>query len=589
MPPKCLRRVFFLSFMGLAGAMPALAQQASPPFDPLAFELNYAAADGPEARLEMLAEAVTQLERAENPDLRVYFDLNLLRIDELEEAGELQEAARLAAQVVGFARAQGAALGLDPMPLYARAAGLAEKAGNLRIALRVMEEELSFRQSGGQSGEELATVIEEMARIAGEMGDTARAEKLETAAAETREAKVDSATKSATDAGGYREVEVFYATDRARTGETAPAQFYGAGRGDLDYGSLMVTIPDVHVPGAIEAPSVWRLEFAPNPAKHVMLQSITPLEKDAFFDSLNAEVTGRERKEAFVFIHGFNVRFDAAAKRAAQLAYDMNYRGVPVLYSWPSAGRTVNYVADTAVVRLSGRRLSGFLEDVHARSGADVVHIVAHSMGNRALTDALELLAARKYAEEMEEPMFGQVFFAAPDVDAGLFVEMTKMIRPLAERLTLYASEQDWALATSRKLHGNAPRAGQAGADILQQPHFDTVDMSDLGEDMLAHSYFANDSSALVDIMALVWRNPAPAQRCGISPLEMEVATSGEGAWKYEKGGCNVQQMMGILANVWQRPEVSVEDVRALIADYVENSEDAAALEAQFMSLLGKS
>ncbi|MEM1317623.1 MAG: alpha/beta hydrolase, partial [Pseudomonadota bacterium] len=73
------------------------------------------------------------------------------------------------------------------------------------------------------------------------------------------------------------------------------------------------------------------------------------------------------------------------------------------------------------------------------------------------------------------QPPFDQVVFAAPDVDAGLFAAMAETARPLARRMTLYASNNDWALEVSRKLHGNAPRAGQGGDAMLVSSAIDSV------------------------------------------------------------------------------------------------------------------
>src|SRR5690606_3207909 len=115
-----------------------------------------------------------------------------------------------------------------------------------------------------------------------------------------------------------------------------------------------------------------------------------------------------------------------AAKRTAQMAYDMNFDGLPILYSWPSRASLLSYISDTAVVNLSGRRLTLFLEDLVQKSGAKRIHLIAHSMGNRALTDALELYALR---HEGEPPAFEQVLFTAPDLDAGLFAAMARTMR----------------------------------------------------------------------------------------------------------------------------------------------------------------
>ncbi|MBB4120276.1 alpha/beta hydrolase [Martelella radicis] len=568
-----LARIALLSLLPLLAAPPAFAQETET-FDPIGFELELAAVEEPVKRLAMVETAIAALEQMPDPDPEIYFDLSALRLEILQEAGETAAAAAAAEGLADFAIRMSAVLDRNPLPYLDLAADLYGEAGAYREALRVLDTQIAYRRNGGQAGQVLAELLNRKAEIARLRGDTAAAEEF---AGQANFAIMSMRmNKRSNLEGGFSAVDVFYATDRARTGNTDPADFYGYGRGDLEYGVVTVTIPDTHVPGAIETPSIWKLEFGPSPAKHVMVQKVDPMQANAYFARMNSELEARERKEIVVFIHGFNTRFDAAAKRAAQLAYDMDYRGVPVLYSWPSAGQTVRYVADTAVVRLSGRRLSMFLEDLRDRSGADTIHIVAHSMGNRALTDALELMALRNSVTEGNDPVFGQVFFAAPDVDAGLFKEMMKTIHPLAERLTLYTSENDWALVASKKLHGNAPRAGQGGDSVTTDELFDTIDMSDLGEDMLAHTYFADDSSALADIVSLIWRNPPPGVRCGMTET---VTEAGETAWKYRKGGCFDKMMIGMISHLWSKSEITREDISALISELV--TDEAAASEIE--------
>lgn len=561
----------------LVQAVPATAQDSTAArFDPIAFELEYARLDTRAEQLAAIDAAIARLEASPAPDLQVYFDLFTMKLDLLKAGEDPVATADMAAELGAFALARAEALGRSPLPYFDLAADLYEAAGLPAKAIAALEAGLKYRLDAGQSGEPIAALYERMARLALAAGQepaaqsyTAQAEAVRTPA---------KARMRADDASGFRPVEVYYATDRARTGKDDPSDFYGAGRGDLEYGVVTVTIPNSHVPGAIETPSIWRLEFGPSPAKHVIVSKVEPMQADGYFSRMRGQMQDRERKEIVVFVHGFNTQFDAAARRAAQLAYDMDYRGIPVLYSWPSAGKTMSYVSDEAVVRLSGRRLSRFLEELHERSGADTIHIVAHSMGNRAATDALELLALRAQAKGMELPLFGQLFFAAPDVDAGLFAEMAETIRPLAKRLTLYASENDWALEASRKLHGNAPRAGQAGADLLEGTEFDTVDMSDLGEDMLGHTYFANDSSALADIMSLIWLNSAPGQRCGLAPKS--------GAWHYQKGICLEKKMVGLISRLWGRTDVTQAEIRETVTEAVPDAHEASLLERNFERLI---
>ena len=94
--------------------------------------------------------------------------------------------------------------------------------------------------------------------------------------------------------------------------------------------------------------------------------------------------------------------------------------------------------------------------------GVRRVHVIAHSMGNRMLTEALVLLASTSGANSAR---LGQVVFAAPDVDTEVFVHRAEQFVGHAERYTLYASDKDRALALSQRF-ARYPRAGQAGAEI---------------------------------------------------------------------------------------------------------------------------
>ena len=522
-----------------------------------------------------IASIDAALESQQITDQRTLFDLLVLKAELLEAQGQTDAATTLYAQLAQIAARERDQVQMAPLVLLERAIRLTQNAGDTAATEQLLLRVLDEQRDGGASAQRIAATFERLAEVTGSDAYRAAAEAARAATAPTRQAD---------QTGGYREVEVFYATDRARTGDPEPATFYGGDRGVLELGVANVTIPDIHRAGAIEAPSIWRLEFAPNPAKHVVLQSVSPVDEDRFFARMNGKLNDLQSADAFVFVHGYNVRFDAAAKRAAQMAYDMNFPGVPILYSWPSRGSTVGYIADTAVVRLSGRRLSAFLETLVARTEATTIHIVAHSMGNRALTDALELLALRRGESGGSLPVFDQILFAAPDVDADLFAEMMPVIRPLAQRLTLYASDQDWALETSKQLHGNAPRAGQGGDDMVARAEFDSVDMSALGEDMLAHSYFADDSSALADMVALFWRNAPPNRRCG---LQRQGKNGPVPVWRYVAGACADQTLVEVMTHLRQAQVTDAKTAQAIVARTVPDPQVASTLTPIVSTLLG--
>lgn len=259
------------------------------------------------------------------------FGLNRLKADLLLDLKRPSAAAEILFALARSATRHRQVLDLDLVPLLSQAASIFEAQGDYRRVGQILTDKLDEGRDGGRSGAVLGATLEDLAPLSDLL------------------ARLD-------DAANYRAAAI-----RARSGNEDPAEFYGYGRGKLELGIATGTIRVVHTPGRVGSPSLWRLEFGPSPAKHVVLQSVTPVETDAFYMRLNAEFGSTGKTEAFVFVHGFNLRFDQASKRAVQIAYDMGYDGVPIVYSWPSQGSTVSYVADTAVVQLSARRLTGFL------------------------------------------------------------------------------------------------------------------------------------------------------------------------------------------------------------------------------------
>lgn len=319
---------------------------------------------------------------------------------------------------------------------------------------------------------------------------------------------------------GFATVRVFYGTDRKPTGESKPAVFYGRERGELQYGYLDVTIPQVHQEAELETASRWDVYTllvgdAGMRTRYVLLDKVVPLPRDGFLAALRQQVKDAPSRDIFIFVHGFNSTFEDAARRCAQLAYDLDFDGTPMLYSWPSVGSATAYTVDENTVGESGRKMAQFLEDVVAQSGAERIHLIAHSMGNRALIEALRSFLDKR-APAQREHIFGQIVFTAPDVDRDYFIDTINSMRNSAARITLYASDKDRALESSQIING-APRAGMAGANIISMPGLDTIDMSAVPADLLGHTYFASNSGAIYDLFRLLWRGDPPPKRCGMS------------------------------------------------------------------------
>jgi esterase/lipase superfamily enzyme len=269
--------------------------------------------------------------------------------------------------------------------------------------------------------------------------------------------------------------------------------------------------------GGLESPSVWRLEFREDPAQHVVLLNNTIASKEEFFRDMAWRVRQSGASSAFLFVHGYNVTFADAARRTAQITYDLAFDGTPAFYSWPSRGSTSAYTIDEQNVEWAQANLKGFLEDFFTRSTAQNVYLIAHSMGNRALTRAVASLLAEK--PELRSRL-KEVVLTAPDIDADVFRrDIAPALTAAGRPVTLYASSKDLALIASKSVHGYA-RAGDSGPGLLVVPGIETVDATAADTSMLGHSYYADARSVLSDMFYLIREGKRADKRNSLSRIE---------------------------------------------------------------------
>ena len=292
------------------------------------------------------------------------------------------------------------------------------------------------------------------------------------------------------------------------------------GTDGVQLGVCDVSIPKTHQSGELESPSILRLEIREDAARHIVLTSTQRLADDEFYALLKERVAASPRQELFIFVHGFNVSFADAARRTAQIHKDLKFAGAPIFFSWPAHDKfLLTYNADASNVSWSTAHLKQFLLDVTRHSGAKSVNLIAHSMGNRALTTALKELQLELRGESR---LFNQVILAAPDIDAAEFRNsIAPAMAATAKRVTLYASSRDEALAASQLVH-RAPRAGDAGRGLVVIKDIDTVDVTAIDSSPWGHSYYGSTDPVLQDLAKLLTQAAPPAERTWLTPAEHE-------------------------------------------------------------------
>lgn len=324
-------------------------------------------------------------------------------------------------------------------------------------------------------------------------------------------------------------IRTYYGTNRKATGSTTPSKAFSTEEAGISYGVADVSIPREHRLGHLEGP-ILGSRYLENVNKHVLLMGIRPLEKDVLLKLLRQDVAKTQGKSALVFIHGYNVSFEDAARRTAQLSYDLGFEGPPIFYGWPSKQNEIRYKEDGQAIQHSIPMITTFLEDIFKQTDADNVYLVAHSMGNRAMAAAMATLIQ----DEGIRPKVKQLVLTAPDISAEVFEsEFAPALAKAGAPVTLYASSRDVALMASRKYNGNQ-RLGDTNGKVSVIKGIETIDASAVKTDFLGHSYFAESGSVVSDLFYLFRTDLRPGQRFNMKGID---GPSGK-YWAFQSNLC---------------------------------------------------
>lgn len=349
----------------------------------------------------------------------------------------------------------------------------------------------------------------------------------------------------------YTEVDVFFGTDRKREADRSKygrsLASFGTGRSaELTLGKAVVTVPkEGRDKGSIPRPE-WDLVVVrfsirnEDLAKDFTVFAVDVLDRKTFIQQARQKLAGsrRFRDQAFVFVHGYFVTFDDALFRAAQITHDLDFDGIPFVYSWPSVAGVTGYVLDRGRARDARDQLRDFVDIVAKESGAKEVHLIAHSMGADPLLEVLrDISRSEPQVARSGRPRFGEIILAAPDVTRESFELIASQITGLRRGMTLYASSNDRALAASRFTRLGESPAGYVptGGPVVVPGAADTIDISSLDTSFFGvnHSSFADREALLGDIRRLISSGARPPNTRG---PEFHLIQGDSGAyWRYTK------------------------------------------------------
>ena len=289
-------------------------------------------------------------------------------------------------------------------------------------------------------------------------------------------------------APGATDHTVLVATTRQR--DPRPGTFFNGERApSLDYAEITVSVPPNHVPGQVEMAA----NPPGDPSANFVAREGAYLDGDkAFARALNAQLAMRPKgtRKVFVFIHGYNTLFAEGLYRFTQIVQDSKADGVPVLFTWASRGKLVDYVYDTNSASAARDGLEHVLRLALA-SNADRVDVLAHSMGNWVTVEAFRQI---KISGDLRNAnKFGHIFLAAPDIDLDVFKSDMRRIGTPSKPFYVVVSRDDKALGASSFIGGGETRVGDVPNDAeLAALGATVIDLTDLkADDSTNHGKFA--------------------------------------------------------------------------------------------------
>lgn len=309
-------------------------------------------------------------------------------------------------------------------------------------------------------------------------------------------------------------VSILYGTDRAETPNGANPSYSGKKDPQVHYGLSEVAL-DLRYRRKTGEMISW-LKFQPKnspPFTEVKNRSLTP-------DELDMLLKNDKTDNTLVFIHGYNTDFHNGAVLAAKIAYDLQLKGTPILYSWPSLGSVTSFDQDLKTVEdpETIRHALVFLTDILHRSNGRKVHLIAHSMGTRLLCETLAQLPLA------DAHRVGSVVLIAAEIETERFKKLFEGKGGLREKYVekgcpflLYASTEDQALSTALALSGK-DRLGQAGDRLTVLNGLTTLDASLILEDCgICHNLFYQDG--IINDMYLSLNQGLPPKQRLLTPM----------------------------------------------------------------------
>ncbi len=223
-------------------------------------------------------------------------------------------------------------------------------------------------------------------------------------------------------------VEVLYLTDRLPEKDAEGKLNYGYGRSkSLAWGVATVSMGrDISWPELVEAsrtkersrqlniellsvdergrgpgtPAPFRIEKG-FPRSDPEVVSEVQKKTEALHQELSRRLSLTERKDVYIYVHGYNNSFEDAALGAAELYHFGGRMGVPLVYSWPAGhpGLLKGYGYDRESSEFTVHHLKLVIRAVSSWPELERIQLIGHSRGTDVVLAAVRELFIEAWAK----------------------------------------------------------------------------------------------------------------------------------------------------------------------------------------------
>ena len=247
-----------------------------------------------------------------------------------------------------------------------------------------------------------------------------------------------------------------------------------------------------------------------------------------FANRVNEKLAVSNKKDIYIYVHGYRVVFNNPVLVAAELWHFLGYDGVFIAFAWPSTPKRLAYQSDVETTVLTSHNLRILTEFLADETNAERIHIIGYSAGTRVVINALVQMAFIHHNEDkaaiMRQRRIGHIILVASDFDRQLFgAYLVEGILKIPKSMAIYVSEKDRALGFSKWLF-RRERLGQMWTGPLNprqikylnntpELHVINVTEAEGSARGKGHAYFRKSPWASSDILMTLMYDLEPAER----------------------------------------------------------------------------